>query len=83
MIKFASLWHKHLLRNHIWNFRLSMSALTTVTRNTLLEHELFTQNFCIKLFHISNAVANTMDKENQADPGQLGKTSSDVTWTPL
>ena len=24
-----------------------------------------------------------MEKESHADPGQLGKTSSNVTWTPL
>ena len=34
-----------------------MSAFATVTRNTLLEHQLFTGIFAFKLFHVSIDVA--------------------------
>ena len=35
---FVSLWHKHLLWNYKWSFRLLMSAFAMVRRNILLEH---------------------------------------------
>ena len=50
---FASLWHKHLLRNYKWHFRHPMSALATTIWNTLSKHQLFTLNFAFKLFHVS------------------------------
>ena len=43
----ASLWHKHLLLNYKWNFRLPISAFATVTRNILLEHQFFTRIFTL------------------------------------
>ena len=61
---FASLWHKHLIRNYKWNFRLPMSAFATVTRNTLLDQQLFTQIFVFKLFHISIGVANSTSSKH-------------------
>ena len=53
---FASLWHKHLLRNYKWHFRLPMSAFATAISNTLSKHQLFTLNFAFKLFHVSIAI---------------------------
>ena len=47
---FASLWHKHLLRNYKWHFRLPMSAFATAKFNTLSKHQLFTLNFAFQLF---------------------------------
>ena len=47
-LNFANLWHKHLLWNYKWNFRLPMSAFATVLRNTV-----FTQIFAFRLFHFS------------------------------
>ena len=55
---FASLWHKHLLRNYKWHFRLPMSALATAIWNTLSKHQLFTVNFVFKLVHVSIAIDN-------------------------
>ena len=55
---FASLWHKHLLRNYQWHFRLPMSAFVTAIWNTLSKHQLFTLNFAFQLFHISIAIDN-------------------------
>ena len=55
---FASLWHKHLLRNYKWHFRLPMSAFATAIWNTLSKHQLFTLNFAFKLFHVSIAIDN-------------------------
>ena len=40
-----------------------MSAFATVTRNTLLEHELFTRIFEIKFFYVSIAIANSISLE--------------------
>ena len=57
---FASLWHRHLLWNYNWNFRLSLSAFATVTRNILLENQFFTRIFAFKLFHVSIVVANSI-----------------------
>ena len=37
---FASMWHKHLLRNYKWHFRLPMSAFATAIWNTLSKHQL-------------------------------------------
>ena len=45
----ASLWHKHLLRNYKWHFRLPMSAFATAIWNNLSKHQLFTLNF--ECFH--------------------------------
>ena len=53
---FASLWHKHLLRNYKWHFRLPMSAFATAIWNTVSKHQLFTLNFAFKLFHVSIAI---------------------------
>ena len=53
---FASLWHKHLLRNYKWHFRLPMSAFATAISNTLSKHQLFTLSFAFKLFHVSIAI---------------------------
>ena len=53
---FASLWHKHLLRNYKWHFRLLMSAFATAISNTLSKHQLCTLNFAFKLFHVSIAI---------------------------
>ena len=50
---FASLWHKHLLRNYKWHFRLPMSAFATAISNALSKHQFFTLNFAFKLFHVS------------------------------
>ena len=55
---FANLWHKHLLRNYKWHFRLPMSALATAISNTLSKHQLFTLNFAFQLFHVSIAIDN-------------------------
>ena len=55
---FACLWHKHLLRNYKWHFRLPMSAFATVIWNTLSKHQLFTLNFAFQLFHVSIAIDN-------------------------
>ena len=55
---FASLWHKHLLRNCKWHFRLPMSAFATAKWNTLSKHQLFTLNFAFELFHVSIAIDN-------------------------
>ena len=55
---FASLWHKHLLRNYKWHFRLPMSAFATAIWNTLSKHQLFTLNFAFQLFHVSIAIDN-------------------------
>ena len=55
---FASLGHKHLLRNYKWHIRLSMSAFATAIWNTLSEHQLFTLNLAFKLFHVSIAIDN-------------------------
>ena len=55
---FASLWHKHLLRNYKWHFRLPMSAFATAIWNTLSKHQLFTLNFVFQLFHVSIAIDN-------------------------
>ena len=43
---FASLWHKHLLRNYKWHFRLPLSAFATTIWHTLSKHQLFTL-FCV------------------------------------
>ena len=53
---FASLWHKHLLRNYKWHFRLPKSAFATAISNILSKHQLFTLNFAFKLFHVSIAI---------------------------
>ena len=53
---FARLWHKHLLRNYKWHFRLPMSAFATAISNILSKHQLFTLNFAFKLFHVSIAI---------------------------
>ena len=53
---FASLWHKHLLRNYKWHFRLPMSAFTMAIWNTLSKHQLFTLNFALQLCHGSIAI---------------------------
>ena len=55
---FGSLWHKHLLRNYKWHFRLPMSAFATAIWNTLSKHQLFTLNFAFQLFHVSIAIDN-------------------------
>ena len=55
---FASLSHKHVLRNYKWHFRLSMSAFATAISNTLSKHQLFTLNFAFQLFHVSIAIDN-------------------------
>ena len=56
-LKYESLLNnKHLLWNYKWNFRLSMSAFSTVTRYIFLEQQFFTRNFTFKLLHISIAV---------------------------
>ena len=55
---FDSLWHKHLLRNYKWHFRLLMSAFATVIWKTLSKHQLFTLNFAFQLFHVSIAIDN-------------------------
>ena len=55
---FASLWHKHFLRNYKWHFWLPMSAFATVIWNTLSKHQLFTLNFAFKFFHVSIAIDN-------------------------
>ena len=57
-LNFDSLWHKHLLRNYKWHFRLPMSAFATVIWNTLSKHQLFTLNFAFQLFHVSIAIDN-------------------------
>ena len=53
---FASLWHKHLLRNYKWHFRLPMPAFATAIRNTLSKHQLFALNFAFQFFHVSIAI---------------------------
>ena len=53
---FARVWHKHLLRNYKWHFRLPMSAFATAISNTLSKHQFFTLNFAFKLFHVSIAI---------------------------
>ena len=55
---FASLWHKHLLGNYKWHFKLLMSAFATAIWNTLSKHQLFTLNFVFQLFHVSIANDN-------------------------
>ena len=55
---FASLWHKYLLRNYKWHFRLPMSAFATAIWNTISKHQLFTLNFAFQLFHVSIAIDN-------------------------
>ena len=55
---FASLWHKHLLRNYKWLFILPMSAFATAKWNILSKHQLFTLNFAFQLFHVSIAIYN-------------------------
>ena len=55
---FASLWHKHLLRNYKWHFRLPMSAFATAIWNTLSKHQLFTLNTAFQFFHVSIAIDN-------------------------
>ena len=55
---FGSLWHKHLLRNYKWHFRLPMSAFATAIWNTLSKHQLFTLNFAFQLFHVSITIDN-------------------------
>ena len=55
---FARLWHKHLLRNYKWHFRLPISAFAMAIWNTLSKHQLFTLNFAVKLFHVSTAIDN-------------------------
>ena len=57
---FASLWHRHLLRNYKWHFRLPMSVFATAIWNTLSKQQLFTLNFAFQLFHISIAIDNFM-----------------------
>ena len=61
---FASLWHKHLLRNYKWHFRLPMSAFATAIWNTLSKHQLFTLNFAFQLFHVSIAIDNCRGQKN-------------------
>ena len=55
---FATMWHKHLLRNYKWHFRLPMSAFATAIWNTLSKHQLFTLNFAFQLFHVSIDIDN-------------------------
>ena len=55
---FATLWHKHLLMNYKWHFRLSMSAFAMAIWNTLSKHQLFTLKFAFQLFHVSIAIDN-------------------------
>ena len=55
---FASLWHKHLLRNYKRHFRLPTSAFATAIWNTLSKHKLFTLNFASLLFHVSITINN-------------------------
>ena len=55
---FASLWHKYLLRNYKWNFRLPMSAFAAAIWNTISKHQLFTLNFAFQLFHVAIAIDN-------------------------
>ena len=55
---FASLWHKNLLRNYKWHFRLPVSAFATAIWNTLSKYQLFTLNFALKPFHVSIAIDN-------------------------
>ena len=55
---FVSLWHKHLLRNCRWHFRLPMSGFAMAIWNTLSKHQLFTLNFSFQLFHVSIAIDN-------------------------
>ena len=55
---FTSLWHKHLLRNYKWHFRLPMSAFATALWNTLSKNQLFTLNFAFKLFYVSIVIDN-------------------------
>ena len=55
---FASLRHKHFLRNYKWHFRLPMSAFATAIWNTLSKHQIFTLNFAFQLFHVSLAIDN-------------------------
>ena len=55
---FASLWHKQLLRNYKWHFRLPMSAFATAIWNTLSKHQLFTLHVSFQLFHVSNPIDN-------------------------
>ena len=52
------MWHKHLLRNYKWHFRLPMSAFATTVWNTLSKHQLFTLNFAFKLFRVFNVIDN-------------------------
>ena len=44
-----------------WNFRLPMSPFS---RNTLLEHQLFTRIFAFKRFYVSIAVANSKSSKS-------------------
>ena len=55
---FASLWHKHLLRNCKWHFRLPTSAFAMAIWNTLSKHQLFTLNFAFQFLHVSFAIDN-------------------------
>ena len=55
---FTSLWHKHLLRNYKWHFRLPISAFATALWNTLSKHQLFTLYFAFKLFYVSIVIDN-------------------------
>ena len=43
---FASLWHKHLLRNYKWHFRLPMSAFATAIWKPI-ETSTFHTQFCV------------------------------------
>ena len=61
---FASLWHKHLLRNYKWHFRLPMSAFATAIWNTLSKRQLFTLNFAFQLFHVSTAIDNCRSQKH-------------------
>ena len=55
---FASLWHKYLLRNYKWHFRLPMLAFAMAIWNTISKHQLFTLNFAFQLFQVSTAIDN-------------------------
>ena len=62
---FASLWHKHLLRNYKWHFRPPMSAFATAIWNTLSKHNfshliLRSSSFMFPLLLITVEVKNTI-----------------------
>ena len=59
---FASLWHKHLLRNYKWDFRLPMSAFAMATyRNINFSHLILrSSSFMFPLLLIIVEVKNTI-----------------------